>query len=206
MQKKMFTLIGGLIVVSFLSGCANKGAVVADPNYDAAGKRKAVIVKQTARGAQITSDERILFDIGKSDIKPEGRVFIDRVATILKEKTKANVIVEGHTDNVGTAQANNVLSTQRANSVRSALVAKGVTAQRIQAQGFGFTKPVADNATADGRQINRRTEIIVIGETVENISGGNAASLGDQLSAGLDKFLEDAGNILKNVFGSSEKK
>lgn len=187
----------------FLAGCSSTGggAVGGDPNYDTSGKRKAVVVKQTERGAQITSDERILFDTGKAEIKADGTVFVQRVAAILKDKTKANILIEGHTDNVGTPQLNQALSTQRANAVRQALIANGVAAQRIQAQGFGLTKPVANNSTADGRQANRRTDIIVLGETVEKISGGNPNGLGDQLSAGIDKFLENASSILKNVFG-----
>ena len=84
-----------------------------------AAKRGAIKVTQTTRGAQITSDERILFDTGKFDIKPDGAVFLDRVAAILKTKTKANVAVEGHTDNVGPPATNQTLSQRRANSVNT---------------------------------------------------------------------------------------
>lgn len=196
---------------SLLVGCATPTGTTSgvDPNYDAAGKRKAVIVKQTDRGVQITSDERILFDTGKADIKGDGQVFVQRVATILKEKTQANVLVEGHTDNVGTPQANQALSTQRANAVRSALIANGVAATRIQAQGFGLTKPVGSNDTPEARQANRRTEIIVLGATVAQVSGGaggGGGGLADQLSAGIDKFLQDSVNLMKSVFGVGDKK
>lgn len=195
---------------ALLAGCATPPSSTSgvDPNYDSAGKRKAVIVKQTDRGAQITSDERILFDTGKADIKGDGQVFVQRIATILKEKTQANVLVEGHTDNVGTSQANQALSTQRANAVRTSLIANGVAASRIKAEGFGLTKPVASNDTPENRQVNRRTEIIVLGATVAQISGGSGGGggLADQLSAGLDKFLQDPVNFLKNAFGGGDKK
>jgi outer membrane protein OmpA-like peptidoglycan-associated protein len=157
---------------------------------------------QTKRGVQITSDERVLFDSGKADIKPDGAVYIERVATILKTKTKANVEVSGHTDNVGGAALNQQLSLRRASAVKDALVKQGVVAARIQAQGFGMTQPVAENGTADGRQANRRTEILVLGETEANISpeGG----LADRLGAGLDKFLKDAGEYMKNAFSGAK--
>ncbi len=209
--------LAALLTVALLVGCAAPSggtgqggstgqSTGTDPNYDKDGKRKAVVIKQTDRGAQITSDERIMFETGKAEVKADGQVFVQRVAGILKDKTKANVVVEGHTDNVGTAELNQALSTQRANAVRDGLIASGVAASRIQATGFGFNKPVADNTTPDGRQSNRRTEIIVIGETVERITGGApAAGFADQLASGLDKFLQNAAGILSNVFGGQKK-
>lgn len=187
--------VAGLI----LSGCATtqSGSAATD-----SAKRNPVKVTQTSRGAQITSDERILFDTGRSDIKQEGQVFIERVAKILKEKTQANVAVEGYTDNVGAASLNQALSEKRASSVKQALVAKGVAASRITATGFGMSKPVADNSTAEGRQANRRTSIVVLGESVENIGG---TSLGDRLSEGLGEFLKSAGEVMNKVFGSDAK-
>lgn len=124
-------------------------------------------IKQVARGVQITGDDKVLFDSGKSDIKAEGQGFADLLAKALKERTKANVLVEGHTDNVGAAAYNQTLSEQRAASIRQALIARGVEAGRIQSAGLGLTTPVADNSTPEGRQANRRTDVIVLGETVE---------------------------------------
>lgn len=189
--------VAGLI----LSGCATTQSGSGSAATDSA-KRNPVKVTQTSRGAQITSDDRILFDTGRSDIKQEGQVFIERVAKILKEKTKANVAVEGYTDNVGAANLNQALSEKRASSVKQALVAKGVAASRITATGFGMSKPVADNSTAEGRQANRRTSIVVLGESVENIGG---TSLGDRLSEGLGEFLKSAGEVMNKVFGSDAK-
>lgn len=205
--KRSFFNFSALALTALLTaGCVattgpKTGSDGTDPNYDANGKPKAVQVRQTERGVQLSSDERVLFDIGKADIKPEGMVYIERVATILKTKTQANAMVEGHTDNVGGAALNQQLSVRRANAVKDAIVKQGVPVARIQAQGFGLTKPIADNTTPDGRQANRRTDIFVLGETVEKIAGpGGAASFADSLSAGLDKFIKNVGQFFNNVF------
>jgi len=202
-DRKMKKLMSCVVLASVLvlAGCAGSGNGN-DPAYDKGGKSKAIKVTQTKRGVQITSDERVLFDSGKAEIKADGVVYIQRVATILKTKTKANVEVAGHTDNVGGEALNQQLSVRRANAVREALVKQGVEAGRIKAQGYGMSQPVADNNTPQGRQANRRTEILVLGETEANISpeGG----LADQLGAGLDKFLKDAGEFMKNAFGSGK--
>jgi outer membrane protein OmpA-like peptidoglycan-associated protein len=178
------------------------GACVTMPNKDensadGAVEKKAVRLSQTPRGAMISSDERILFDTGKSVIKPEGEIFLNRVVVILKEKTKANVMVEGHTDNIGSAQTNLLLSQARAAAVKQGFLARGLKDSRIQTQGFGVTNPVADNATAEGRQSNRRTEIIVLGESMDKLGG---ASLADKLSEGLDRFLRKAGETAGDIF------
>ena len=169
-------------------------------------ERKSVRLTQTQRGAMISSDERILFDSNKSEIKPEGQVFLDRVAAILKEKTKANVIIEGHTDNSGNTETNLQLSKDRALAVKQAFLTRGLQDARIQTQGFGETRPVADNVAVEGRQSNRRTEIIVLGESIDKLGG---ASLADQLSEGLGRFLKNAtaatGDLINKVKSSIKK-
>ena len=84
------------------------------------------------------------------------------MVTLLAKPT-IKVEVDGHTDNQGLASANLALSQQRAEAVVAYLASKGVSSTRLSAKGFGQTKPVADNATADGRQKNRRIEFTVIG-------------------------------------------
>lgn len=198
-----FKLLVTVFAAMAFTGCATTtGTGSQSPDYDKGQKRAAsVTVKQSDRGAVITSDERILFDTGKSDITSNGQIFIERVAKILNEKTKANLSIEGHTDNVGAADFNQRLSERRASAVMQALVAKGVSKQRITMKGFGATKPVASNDTPDGRQSNRRTEIIVLGEKTENLGG---STLADDLAAGLDRFLKNAGDFIQGVFGDKK--
>jgi OmpA-OmpF porin, OOP family len=102
----------------------------------------------------------INFDTGKSDIKPESQPIVDQIATLLKDNPDLKLSIEGHTDNVGTPQANKTLSEKRARAVVAAVVAAGVDAARLSAVGWGQEKPVADNRSEDGRAKNRRVEIV----------------------------------------------
>jgi OOP family OmpA-OmpF porin len=102
----------------------------------------------------------INFDTGKSDIKPESMMIIDQIAALLKAHADLRVSIEGHTDNVGTPQSNKTLSQQRAKSVMTAVVQKGIAADRMTAVGWGQEKPIADNRSEDGRAKNRRVEVV----------------------------------------------
>lgn len=102
----------------------------------------------------------INFDTGKADIKPDSAAIIEQIAALLKAHPELKVSIEGHTDNVGTPQSNKALSTQRAKSVMSAVVAKGIAAARLAAVGWGQEKPIADNRSEEGRAKNRRVEIV----------------------------------------------
>ncbi len=100
------------------------------------------------------------FDFNKAIIRPDAKPVLDEAVQILKtEEPSAAVIVEGHTDSVGSEAYNMKLSHRRADAVRSYLVRDGIAANRIQTEGFGKTRPVASNATADGRAQNRRVEL-----------------------------------------------
>ncbi len=102
----------------------------------------------------------ILFDTGKTDIKPESNALLDEVAGMLKANADLKLRIEGHTDNVGNKASNLQLSKGRAAAVKSALVTRGIAADRLTTEGFGDTKPVADNATSEGRAQNRRVELV----------------------------------------------
>jgi outer membrane protein OmpA-like peptidoglycan-associated protein len=117
------------------------------------------MAEQAASSGKITL-HGILFDTAKSEIKPESNPVLDEVATMMKKSAALKFRIEGHTDNVGAKASNLTLSKGRAASVKTALVARGVDAARLTSDGMGDTKPVADNATEDGRQQNRRVELI----------------------------------------------
>lgn len=121
-----------------------------------------VSVSQTADNQlklDIPSD--VSFDSGRYDLKPNLRPILDRFATTLNQNQATTVRIVGHTDNVGTDAANNLLSVNRASATRNYLVARGVATNRISIDGRGEHEPVADNETPAGRAKNRRVEIFV---------------------------------------------
>jgi outer membrane protein OmpA-like peptidoglycan-associated protein len=106
---------------------------------------------------QLTND--ILFDFNSASLRPESQSTLRDLASNFQRYPDETVSVEGHTDNVGSAQYNQTLSENRAYSVKNYLVDQGVPSSRVTATGFGETRPKADNATPEGRQLNRRVEI-----------------------------------------------
>jgi outer membrane protein OmpA-like peptidoglycan-associated protein len=115
--------------------------------------------KKTDRGVVVTLGD-VLFDTGKATLKPGAYTTIDRLATVLKQDANRKVLIEGHTDNVGTDEYNQGLSERRAASVQAALFERGVEASQISTVGKGETTPVAGNDNPAGRQQNRRVELV----------------------------------------------
>jgi OmpA-OmpF porin, OOP family len=103
---------------------------------------------------------QINFDTGKATIKPDSFPQLDQVAVALKEQSALSLEIGGHTDNVGTAEANLALSGARAKSVMKYLIDQGTPAARLTASGYGQAKPVADNRSEEGRAKNRRVELV----------------------------------------------
>lgn len=101
----------------------------------------------------------IHFDTGKATIQADSDAVLQQIVQLLKQDGTLKLRVEGHTDNQGTAAANQALSEKRAQAVVAWLTSHGVPAARLVAKGFGATKPVADNASEDGRAKNRRVEL-----------------------------------------------
>ena len=113
-----------------------------------------------ANSLLITLDSGVLFDVDKYDVRPEAEEVLKNLAIVLKEMDVKNFEIDGHTDSEGSDEYNQVLSEKRANSVKNFLVSQGVTAD-ITTKGYGESKPVASNDTAEGKQKNRRVEIII---------------------------------------------
>ena len=110
----------------------------------------------------IALDASVLFDTGKSTIKPEARQQLHEAAERVKKFAGAAVLISGHTDNVGRAASNQALSTARAAAVKAFLVTEeGVAGDRLTVQGLGSTQPVADNGTDAGRARNRRVDVVI---------------------------------------------
>jgi len=105
--------------------------------------------------------DNVLFDFDKSNVKPEGAAILDRLVAFMNENKASRVNLAGFTDNIGTEAYNQALSERRVNSVKDYVVKKGIDSSRISGQGFGESKPIADNKTAEGRAKNRRVEIKV---------------------------------------------
>lgn len=102
------------------------------------------------------------FETGKSQIRPESISQLNELADYLLRKENMSIAISGHTDDDGDPNKNLVLSQQRADSVKKYLVDQGVAESRMKTKGYGSSKPVADNANAEGKAKNRRTEIKVI--------------------------------------------
>ena len=102
------------------------------------------------------------FPVGKAIIMPENYLLLSKVQRAIKSFEDPSVVIEGHTDSTGTREVNKDLSQQRADAVKDYLIAnKTLPADKVVSQGYGFDKPVASNATAEGRAANRRIDVIV---------------------------------------------
>ncbi|MGE3063035.1 MAG: OmpA family protein [bacterium] len=106
----------------------------------------------------------INFESGKANILPESYVILNEAVKLLKDNPKVKIEVQGHTDSVGAAAANETLSQARADAVRKYLVDNGIDAMRIQTKGYGELMPIATNDTKEGRAQNRRIEFLILGE------------------------------------------
>lgn len=104
----------------------------------------------------------ITFDSNDANIKPAFQPVLNSIAKVIKEYNKTMVQVNGYTDSTGSAATNNSLSLMRANSISNYLRLRGVDGNRIVANGYGSSNPIASNATAAGREQNRRVEIVLV--------------------------------------------
>jgi outer membrane protein OmpA-like peptidoglycan-associated protein len=119
----------------------------------------------TDRGIVLTIGD-VLFATGKSDLNASAQRSMDKLAEFLQKNQNRNLLVEGHTDSIGSDEYNQRLSEQRAASVKSALVTRGAASERMVTIGYGKKYPLASNAAEAGKQQNRRVEAIILNEGV----------------------------------------
>jgi outer membrane protein OmpA-like peptidoglycan-associated protein len=117
--------------------------------------------RSESRGLIVTLNGGILFDTGKTALKPGAKSTLSKIAKQLQTDPSLKIAVEGHTDSVGGTATNQSLSEKRANAVREYLVSAGISADHITADGKGEESPIATNKTAAGRQQNRRVELVI---------------------------------------------
>jgi outer membrane protein OmpA-like peptidoglycan-associated protein len=140
---------------------AQQRALMARQEAEALQKQLAEVkATPTDRGMLVTLGD-VLFEFNRAEVKPTARGELAKVAEFLRQHPDRRILVEGFTDNVGSAEYNVDLSRRRAEAVAAALVSLGVPADRVQSAGYGKDYPVADNATDTNRAMNRRVEVYI---------------------------------------------
>jgi outer membrane protein OmpA-like peptidoglycan-associated protein len=148
-------------------------------------------IEQTDRGVLLVLPSTVLFEVNQSSFREaSARPYLDRLADLVTRKSKKRLAIEGHTDADGPASLNEALSKARAAAVADAMITRGVARERIDIAGYSFNRPVASNATDEGKRLNRRVEMIVLDETVANITGGEPPGAFESAFARLKQLVE----------------
>ena len=147
-------VIGGA-TGAIIGNYMDKQAAEIDRNVDGAK------VERVGESIRVIFDSGILFSTGSSTITATSRSNIEQLARILNRYNDTNIVIEGHTDNIGSESTNQLLSERRAESVATLLKAYGVSGGRVSPVGYGETRPVSTNETETGRRLNRRVEVLI---------------------------------------------
>jgi outer membrane protein OmpA-like peptidoglycan-associated protein len=131
-------------------------------------RQRGIDVRYSERGVVVNLPD-VLFSTGKAQLTPSAREVVFEIAQVLKRAPTRNLVVEGHTDSVGTIQYNYELSLARAEEVANALLAEAIPRSQISTRAYGETTPIASNSTEDGRKHNRRVEVIILKATVAGL-------------------------------------
>jgi outer membrane protein OmpA-like peptidoglycan-associated protein len=151
-------------------------AAAADARRDKAELQRQIDLLQarpTERGLVLTLGN-VLFASGRADLTMSGKDSLNNLIAFLNQYRDRSVVIEGHTDNIGSNANNLALSTRRAESVKSYLLQQGVGRQRVTSSGMGETRPIANNDTESGRQQNRRVEVIIL-DNAQQISAASSS-------------------------------
>ena len=119
-------------------------------------------MREEARGVIVTLPGNIYYNFNKADVKPAMQMQLTKIAQALAAVPDQKLLIEGHTDSVGSNEYNPSLSESRAQSVQKILLAGGIAAERMEIKGYGESKPIADNDTPAGQAQNRRVEIVLV--------------------------------------------
>lgn len=175
MLSKLVTVALAMVLVS---GCATTGQTDA---------RKRITYKQDGNDVIVTVDNKILFDLSDASLRKDANPVLDVLVSDSLSRTKKDLLIEGHTDIRGTEAYNDNLSRQRAESVKTALVARGILSSRVRTEGKGSRNPVIQNAkTEDEYEQNRRAVIRIKDERVENVRSS-------KLEEGFNSFVNSLG-------------
>jgi outer membrane protein OmpA-like peptidoglycan-associated protein len=137
-------------------GCAERSTLASLNNHKKTSRQE--INRTDTRKARPGEIKNVLFDFDRSEIKPQYYSVLDEVAVMLSQNPKAKVEIQGHTDNIGSAEYNRILSEKRARIVKNYFVRKGVEKDRLFPVGYGFTMNKVSNTDESGRALNRRVE------------------------------------------------
>lgn len=197
---------GALAALALLAACATPQPQRSEAEIEAL---KRVRFEDTPDGARAVLDEVILFEFGKAEFTGSAEPVLDVLRPAFA-KARGLIVVEGHTDSVGTAAFNLDLSKRRAERVREALVKRQVPPERISARALGSSKPRKTPETTDAdRRLNRRAEFLFPGETVASLGGRELETQADSRLTQLGKTLSDTagkvGDWFNRVTGSEKK-
>ncbi|SAK58869.1 ompA family protein [Caballeronia hypogeia] len=159
--------IGACMTLALLAGCSSG---LNRSKEDQLNVQYGITMLPVKGGVEMRLPEAPLFDVDESVLRDRNSPMLDRAAQVLKRSMQP-ILIEGHTDNEGSLGYNRKLSTERAEAVAQALIARGVPAQRITTQGVAYLRPIASNGTAQGRALNRRVEILVRAESEDTLLG-----------------------------------
>lgn len=162
-----YVIVSFAMLLTVLSSCKSKKMIVSDGaevvNANSSDGFEGSTISQSNEGVVLTFESDVLFPTNSSYLTEKAKVTMkNMVAYINKNYPQSSIKINGHTDSTGEKEYNQWLSEKRAVSVKGYAVSLGLADSRISTQGFGVSKPVASNSTSDGRQKNRRVEVVIL--------------------------------------------